>query len=108
MNIKAIKNLSTSASRAQFSLLNTTSLQFFHHGLSSILGSKLLSVNLHVILCKNWPETCFYPLYVKKSFKGERVKVMVWGCFTGERLGPLIVCDDGGIGADEYVRGHFV
>jgi hypothetical protein len=40
--------------------------------------------------------------YVKKSFKGERVKVMVWGCFTGERLGPLIVCDDGGIGADEY------
>ena len=27
---------------------------------------------------------------------------MVWACFTGERLGPLIVCDDGGIGADEY------
>ena len=27
---------------------------------------------------------------------------MVWGCFTGERLGPLIVYDDGGIGADEY------
>ena len=27
---------------------------------------------------------------------------MVWACFTGERLGPLIVCDEGGIGADEY------
>ena len=27
---------------------------------------------------------------------------MVWTCFTGERLGPLIVCDDGGIGPDEY------
>ena len=27
---------------------------------------------------------------------------MVWGCFTDERLGPLIVDVDGGIGADEY------
>ena len=27
---------------------------------------------------------------------------MVWGCFTGNRLGPLIVCEEGGIGADEY------
>lgn len=40
--------------------------------------------------------------YVKKTFKSAQVKVMVWACFTGERLGPLIVCDDGGIGADEY------
>ena len=42
------------------------------------------------------------PKYVKKTFKGENVTVMVWACFTGERLGPLIVCDEGGIGADEY------
>ena len=27
---------------------------------------------------------------------------MVWGYFTGERLGSLIVCKEGGIGADEY------
>ena len=27
---------------------------------------------------------------------------MVWACFTGERLGSLIVCDEGGIGANEY------
>ena len=27
---------------------------------------------------------------------------MVQGCFTDERLGPLIVYDDGGIGVDEY------
>src|SRR5579859_4406827 len=40
--------------------------------------------------------------YVKKTFKSVQVKVMVWACFTGERLGPLVVCDDGGIGADEY------
>jgi DDE superfamily endonuclease/Transposase len=40
--------------------------------------------------------------YVRKTFKSAQVKVMVWACFTGERLGPLIVCDEGGIGADEY------
>ena len=27
---------------------------------------------------------------------------MVWACFTGERLGPLVVCEEGGIGADKY------
>ena len=27
---------------------------------------------------------------------------MVWACFTGERIGPLIVCEEGGIGAEEY------
>jgi DDE superfamily endonuclease/Transposase len=42
------------------------------------------------------------PKYVNKTFKGEHVNVMVWACFTGDRLGPLIVCDQGGIGADEY------
>jgi transposase len=40
--------------------------------------------------------------YVKKTFKSAQVKVMVWACFTGERLGPLIVCEEGGIGASEY------
>lgn len=40
--------------------------------------------------------------YVKRTFKNAHVKVMVWACFTGERLGPLIVCDEGGIGANEY------
>ena len=27
---------------------------------------------------------------------------MVWACYTGERLGHLIVCDERGIGGDEY------
>ena len=40
--------------------------------------------------------------YVKKTFKSAQVKVMVWAYFMGERLGPLIVYDEGGIGADEY------
>jgi Transposase/DDE superfamily endonuclease len=44
----------------------------------------------------------FNPKYVKKTFKSAQVKVMVWGCFTGTRLGPLIVCDEEGIGANEY------
>ena len=42
------------------------------------------------------------PKYVKKTFKGECVIVMVWACFTGERLGSLIICDEGGIGVEEY------
>ena len=27
---------------------------------------------------------------------------MVWACFTGDRLGPMIMCEEGGIGANEY------
>ena len=27
---------------------------------------------------------------------------MVWACFTSERLDPLIVCNEGGSGADKY------
>jgi hypothetical protein len=42
------------------------------------------------------------PKYVKKTFKGEHVRGMVWACFTSNRLGPLIVCDEGGISANEY------
>ena len=42
------------------------------------------------------------PKYVKKTFKGEHITIMVWACFTGDRLGPLIVCEEGGIGSDEY------
>ena len=27
---------------------------------------------------------------------------MIWGCFTGECLGSLIICDEEGVGANEY------
>jgi len=27
---------------------------------------------------------------------------MIWACFTEDRLGPLVVCDERGIGANEY------
>ena len=40
--------------------------------------------------------------FVKKTFKSAQIKGMVWACFTGERLGPTIICDEGGIGANEY------
>jgi len=42
------------------------------------------------------------PQYMKRTYKTAHVKVMVWACFTGERIGPLIVCDEGGVGANEY------
>jgi hypothetical protein len=29
---------------------------------------------------------------------------MVWGCFAWNRVGPLIVCESGGIGSDEYIE----
>ena len=48
------------------------------------------------------PGERFNRKYVKKTFKSAQVKVMVWACFTGNRLGPLVVCDKGGIGANGY------
>jgi len=27
---------------------------------------------------------------------------MVWACFASDRLDPLVICDEGGVGADEY------
>jgi hypothetical protein len=29
---------------------------------------------------------------------------MVWACFTGDRLGPLIVCEEGGVNGDAYAE----
>jgi transposase len=56
--------------------------------------------------CRQWvirpPGERLNRKYVKKTFKSAQVKVMVWASFTGERLGPLLVCEEGGIGADEY------
>ena len=40
--------------------------------------------------------------YVKKTFKSAHVRVMVWACFTGDRLGLMIICDEGGVEEGEY------
>jgi len=29
---------------------------------------------------------------------------MVWTCFTGERVGPLMIFDEGRIGSDKYME----
>jgi hypothetical protein len=42
------------------------------------------------------------PECLRPSFKSKRVNIMVWGCFKWDRLGPLIICESGGIGGDEY------
>ena len=40
---------------------------------------------------------------VQPTFKNHRVTLMVWTCFTGDRIGPLMVFDEGGVGSDEYM-----
>lgn len=36
------------------------------------------------------------------TFKTGHVTIMVWACFTGDRLGPLIICEEGGVDGDAY------
>jgi hypothetical protein len=71
-----------------------------------VIWSDESSIWIGVNPCRQWvirlPGERLNRKYVKKTFKSVQVKAMVWACFTGERLGPLIVCDDRGIGADEY------
>src|SRR5579862_7152602 len=38
------------------------------------------------------------------TLKSGSVSIMVWGCFSNGRLGPLIVCDIGGVNADVYLE----
>jgi len=38
------------------------------------------------------------------TVKSGRVSIMVWACFSGEKVGPLIVCDTGSVNADRYLE----
>jgi len=71
-----------------------------------VIWSDESSIWIGVNPCRQWvirpPEERLNRKYVKKTFKSAQVKVMVWACFTGERLGPLIVCEEGGVSTDEY------
>ena len=66
-----------------------------------VIWSDESSIWVGVNPCRQWvirpPGERLNPKYAKKTFKSAQVKVMVWACFTGERLGPLVVCDRGGL-----------
>ena len=42
--------------------------------------------------------------YLLLSFKSNQVTIMVWACFCGERIGPILTLNKGGIGAVEYME----
>ena len=38
------------------------------------------------------------------TVKSGRVSIMVWACFSNGKLGPLLVCETGGVNADAYLQ----
>ena len=42
--------------------------------------------------------------YLRPSFKSNQVTIMVWACFCGDKLGPILPLHQGGIGAVEYME----
>jgi hypothetical protein len=42
--------------------------------------------------------------YLKPTFKTTQVTIMIWACFTTDRLGPIIVLDKGGVDAKAYLE----
>jgi len=41
--------------------------------------------------------------YLLLSFKSNQVTIMVWAYFCGERIGPILTLNKGGIGTVEYM-----
>ena len=53
----------------------------------------------------------FHPHCLAPSFKSGRESVMVWGCFQGNKLGPLALCPEGRMDAKKYcsiLEEHFL
>ena len=46
----------------------------------------------------------FHPFCLAPSFKSGRKNVMMWGCFQGNKLGPLALCPEGRIDAIKYCQ----
>ena len=42
--------------------------------------------------------------YLLPSFKSNQVTIMVWTCFCGDKIGPIITWNQGGIGAVKYME----
>ena len=38
------------------------------------------------------------------TVKSGKVSIMVWACFSGDKVGPLIVCNAGNVNADRYLE----
>src|SRR5579859_6472101 len=48
------------------------------------------------------PGTALEERYLQPTFKSNRVTIMIWGCFSGKQLGPVLTFEQGGISLDEY------
>ena len=46
----------------------------------------------------------FHPHCIAPSFKSGRQSVMMWGCFQGNTLGPLVLCPAGKMNAKQYCQ----
>jgi hypothetical protein len=46
----------------------------------------------------------FHKDCLKPVFKGQRSSIMVWGCFAGGKMGPLVAFLKGGINSEEYIN----
>ena len=53
------------------------------------------------ILCKNG--TALYEANLAPSFKSKCISIMIWSCFSGSRLGPVLTFEQGGIESNEYM-----
>ena len=40
---------------------------------------------------------------IKPTFKSGCKSIMIWGCFVGDRLGPLVFCE-GNMNSDKYIK----
>jgi transposase len=38
------------------------------------------------------------------TVKSGKISIMVWACFSGTKVGPMIVCDAGNVNADRYIE----
>ena len=48
--------------------------------------------------------TALQERYLTPTFKSGRVTIMIWACFSGDRMGPLLTLEQGGIGSEEYME----
>jgi len=53
--------------------------------------------------CLRKPGTAHLSRHCDKTVKSEKVTLMVWACFSGNKIGHLIPCDVGAINSDHYL-----